>query len=66
MLDVLQKPELDLEKQKEKIRDILGLKPGELLPPEITDGLGLGLGQSDTDPAKLGGGTGLLNFLLAP
>jgi ABC-type transporter Mla subunit MlaD len=66
VLDVLQKPELDLEKQKKKIRDILGLKPGQPLPEGITDGLGLGLGQSDTDVLPTGGDTGLLDFLLAP
>jgi ABC-type transporter Mla subunit MlaD len=66
VLDVLQKPELDLEKQKKKIREILGLKPGELLPPEITEGLGLGLGQTTIDQTLGGAGTGLLDFLLAP
>jgi hypothetical protein len=66
VLEILQKPELDVEKQKKEIRDVLGLKPGQALPEEITDGLGLGLGQAEPGRGTLGGNGGLLNFLLAP
>ena len=65
VLEILEKPELDVEKQKQKIKDILGLKPGEALPDDITGALGGVLGGGDSSGAK-DNGTGLLNFLLAP
>jgi hypothetical protein len=65
VLEVLEKPELDVEKQKQKIKDILGLKPGQPLPDDVTGALGGVLGGGDSSGAK-DNGTGLLNFLLAP
>jgi ABC-type transporter Mla subunit MlaD len=72
VLEIIQEPELDIEKQKQKIREILGLKPGQPLPDDITEGLGLGgLGgssggsKSPSGPG-IGDSAGLLDFLLAP
>jgi ABC-type transporter Mla subunit MlaD len=65
VLEILEKPELDVEKQKQKIKDILGLKPGQPLPDDVTGALGGVLGGGDSSGAK-DNGTGLLNFLLAP
>jgi ABC-type transporter Mla subunit MlaD len=65
VLEILEKPEIDVEKQKQKIKDILGLKPGEPLPDDITGALGGVLGGGDDSGTK-DDGTGLLNFLLAP
>jgi ABC-type transporter Mla subunit MlaD len=54
-LEQLKKPIKDLDKLREK----LGLPPTVPLPPEVTQGVGLG-GSSNSS------NTGLLNFLLAP
>jgi ABC-type transporter Mla subunit MlaD len=55
----LKKPIEDLDKLREK----LGLPPTAPLPPEVTQGVGLG-GSSDGSSAPTG--TGLLDFLLGP
>jgi hypothetical protein len=57
----LKKPIEDLDKLREK----LGLPPTAPLPPEVTQGVGLG-GSSSSGSSSPPSSTGLLDFLLGP
>ena len=52
-------------KDLDKLRDKLGLPPTAPLPPEVTQGVGLG-GQSSSGSGSAPPTTGLLDFLLGP
>jgi ABC-type transporter Mla subunit MlaD len=63
VLDILKRPDIGVKKKRKKLREQLGLKPGQPLPDAINDALGdLGVGGSGSQSNA----TGLLNFLLGP